>query len=183
MRIRTKLAAAAAAAALAAGGLALAAAPAMAAPACTVNCTNGTVNVGSTIGTTGFPTSFSMTGNAGSTATATATPYSVYSNTAWTLNFESDASDLQGGGGFPAYWYIAGTVGLTDAFPIYSSTTITHGGTPYNLPAGNGVTSVQIDSGGATAGGQNFADVFSVAIPQAQPPGQYVATFAYVLAG
>lgn len=183
MRLRTRLAAVAAAATLLGAGIA-AAAPSAFACSAPANCTNGTVSIGSTIGTTGFPTSFAITANAGSTGSATASAYSVFSNTTWHLSFQDDSTDLIGGTNFPALWYIAGTAAPgPDTFGITGTTTINHNGTPFNLPAGNGVTSVTIDSGGATAGGQNFADVFSVAVPTAQAPGLYQAAFQYVLAG
>jgi hypothetical protein len=176
-----------AAAAVAAGAiLAAGAGAAGAATACTANCTNGTVNVGSTIGTTGFPTSFVITGQAGATASATATPYSVYSNQPWTLTFETDPSDnvtVPGGGGaYAPNWQ------TTSAnFPIGGTTSITHAGVTSSFPAGatdtGGGISMQIDSGAATAGGQSYSDTFSVALSATQAPGAYSAEFAYVLTG
>jgi hypothetical protein len=165
------------------------AAAASAATTCTANCTSGTVNVGSTIGTTGFPTEFAITGQAGSTSSAVATPYSINSNQPWALTFETDPSDnvtLNGfGGEYMAEWQTSSA-----SFPIGSSTTITHAGVvdsfpatgtpPYeNTGAGN---AVQIDSGAATAGGQSYTDKFSVTIPATQAPGTYTAEYAYVLA-
>jgi hypothetical protein len=162
---------------------------ASAAPSCTVDCTSGSVQVGSTLGTTGFPTSFAITGNAGSTASAVATPYSVYSNQAWTLSFETDPSDnvAQNGVNPPlAMWQINAGSNSPVTFPIGGTTTIAHAGslgnTPFSL-SGSGVESVQIDSGAPTAGGQGFTDTFAVAIPATAAPGNYLAEFAYVLVG
>lgn len=183
-----------AAAALAAGAIAAlgfgVAGPALAATSCGANCTNGTVNVGSTIGTSGFPTSFAISGAAGTTSSATASPYSVYSNEPWTLTFSTDPSDnvaLNGyGGEYSAVWATTSA-----SFPIGSSTTITHNGVTDSFPAtgtppyentGTG-ESVQIDSGGPTSGGIEYTDTFNVAIGATQAPGLYSAQFDYTLTG
>ncbi len=186
MRRSLKLTAAgiAAAAALALGAGVASAAPA--APACTVNCTAGSLTIGAVTGTSGFPTSFAMSGAAGSVATATATSYSVFSNQPWSLSFTTDPADgvpvPSSGGLVQADWTVLGPGGVPTAFfPLATSTTITHNGVVDHLPNSNGVLSVLIDSGQATAGGQAFADVFTTAIPATQAPGAYSAEFAYVL--
>src|SRR5215469_17167669 len=161
-------------------------APAWAAgPPCSSNCENATLAVGSTIGTTGFPTSISLAGSAGSTASGVATPYSVFSNTNWTLSWQATPDDVIGSlPGSPATWH-TGPDTTTGWFNIANSTSITHHGNTFLLPPGSnndGLSPVQIDTGVATGGGQGFADGLSVAIPATAPPGQYQAVFQYVLA-
>lgn len=189
-RIRTTIAAAAIAAAALTAGL-VAASPAFACDS--GNCTNGQVTIGSVLGTTGFPTSFAITTTNGSNGTAsgsaTASPYSVFSNGPWVLSFADDSADVvTSGSPVGPMWTVTNAGAVVARFDIPSSTTITHASVVDHLPPGSAtstppyVTSVQIDSGNATNGGQNFADVFTVTVPASVAAGSYLATFDYVLA-
>lgn len=189
-KIRTIIAAGSLLAAL--GGGLVAASPAFACDSPTGACTSGSYSDGVSIGATGFPTSFTITGaTAGVASTATANKaYGIFSNVNWKLSFTTDSSDLNPNSSSQQPSWFVGTSPLTAtaAFAIPGTTTVSHlngvtGMTTYALPsAPGGVSSVQIDAGSATSGGTSYTDSYTVTSPATTPPATFSANFDYVLA-
>jgi hypothetical protein len=162
----------------------------------TPNQANASLIVTSVVGTSGFPTTVNFgTNAAGTTASATETPYSITSNTSWSLSLYPDVNTTDGSGsvfslsqndGKTIFWT------PTSAVPnplALGGLQVTHNGASQTL--GNTVNTgdtqgtsdaVVLGTGSATpVGGVSYTDSMSEAIPSNTSPATYRGTFVYVL--